>query len=264
MRSRLTATGPLIALICCLTTVSAVCTGKAAYRVTFTGLWTASSHPKDYPAGSAHWSGLVGGSHNSQYEMWTPGGLSTTGMKNMAETGGQQTLLNEMAAQGSKVLATLRLSGIGLGSGSRSGDLEVDSTHSLVSLVAMLAPSPDWFAGVHDLDLCNRSTWIKSVARDLFPYDAGTDSGLRFKSANADTSPREKIHLLTGTVPNNTESSFYGYTVPRMATLTLTCEACEGPSQPQGGSTPTEPHSGSKYVTAGIVTLTLMPVVLLL
>jgi hypothetical protein len=241
------------------------CPGTVTYQVTFNTFWTSSSHPKDYPAGSAHWSGLVGGSHNSQYEMWRPGGLSTRGMEEMAEFGGQTTLLNEMSQQGNKVLDTLKLSGIGSGTGKRSGDLDVDGTHSLVSLVSMIAPSPDWFVGVHDLDLCDGTTWIKSVTRDLFPYDAGTDSGLKFRSANDNTNPKEKIHLLTGTVPNNSQSSFYDYSsVLRMATLTLTCDACEGPTTPTSPSQESATAShGSSWATAGVLTIIFMSVVLL-
>ena len=70
----------------------------------------------------------------------------------------------------------------------------------------MIAPSPDWFVGVHDFNLCNTTTgkWKESRTRDLPPYDAGTDSGPRFQSYDIVTNPPEDIHLLT----NNTEGSF--------------------------------------------------------
>ena len=70
----------------------------------------------------------------------------------------------------------------------------------------MIAPSPDWFIGVHDIDLCNTTTgeWIDSVVRNLFPYDAGTDSGEEFSSPDLISNPKQKIHLLT----NNITGSF--------------------------------------------------------
>ena len=203
-----------------LSTDSVVCTRNATYMVTFTAMWTARSHPKDYPSSYAHWSGLVGGSHNSQYTMWKPGNLSTKGMKKLAESGNKQTLLDEMEAQGNNVLDNLTLPVLWSGTGTRIGNLDVDGNHSLVCFAAMIVPSPDWFVGVHDLDLCNENTWIHSITVDLFPYDAGTNSGLSFVSPGPATNPQEPIYLLTGTNPNNSESSFYGYsTVPRMATL---------------------------------------------
>ncbi|XP_062515282.1 spondin-2-like [Corticium candelabrum] len=124
--------------------------------------------------------------------MWVAGGQSTPGMKSMAEFGGQSTLNNEMRAQRSNVLDTLSFTVIYAGTGTRKGSLDVDGSHSLVSLVSMVAPSPDWFVGVHDLDLCNGATWTQSMTVDLFPYDAGTDSGLKFASANSATNPRSR------------------------------------------------------------------------
>lgn len=84
----------------------------------------------------------------------------------------------------------------------------------------MIAPSPDWFVGVHDFDLCNETSgrWLNSRARDLPLYDSGTDSGARFTSDDNITSPPVKIHLLT----NNTEGSLKGDTpVKRFGTFTF-------------------------------------------
>lgn len=57
----------------------------------------------------------------------------------------------------------------------------VDAKHHLVSLAAKLAPSPDWIVGVSALELCNvNCTWRTSITLPLYPYDAGTDSGLGY------------------------------------------------------------------------------------
>ncbi|CAB4015183.1 Hypothetical predicted protein [Paramuricea clavata] len=99
-------------------------------------------------------------------------------------------------------------------------DIEVNSEYPLVSFITMIAPSPDWFVGVHDYNLCNTTTgkWLDSRTRDLPPYDAGTDSGPRFGSPNQITNPKEDIHLLT----NNTEGSFKGdKPVRRFGTFTF-------------------------------------------
>lgn len=203
-------------------TVSANCSGRAVYRVMYTTMWTATSH-RDFPS-SAHFSGLVGGSHNSQYNMWVPGGTATRGMEAMAEQGKQLVLLIEMIDQGDNMLDFLAFGGIGSGTGMREGTLDVDAAHPFVSLVSMIAPSPDWFAGIHDVNMCNESSsgWVTSLSVNLFPYDAGTDTGLKFQSPNEDTQPRQLIHLLTNSIPNNTESSFYGADpVQQFATLSF-------------------------------------------
>lgn len=57
----------------------------------------------------------------------------------------------------------------------------VDARNHLVSLAAKLAPSPDWIVGVSALELCNANcTWRMSATLPLYPYDAGTDSGLSY------------------------------------------------------------------------------------
>jgi hypothetical protein len=84
-------------------------------------------------------------------------------------------------------------------------NIEVNSQYPLVSFITMIAPSPDWFLGVHDLNLCNTATgeWQDREVKDLFPYDAGTDSGLAFTSGDVVTNPPVNIHLIT----NDTEGS---------------------------------------------------------
>ena len=96
--------------------------------------------------------------------------------------------------------------GKGVLSGGTSSDsissIEVNSKYPLVSFISMIAPSPDWFIGVHDLDLCNTTTgeWVDSIVRNLFPYDAGTDSGEEFESLNKISNPQQEIHLLTNMI----------------------------------------------------------------
>lgn len=57
----------------------------------------------------------------------------------------------------------------------------VDAKNHLVSLASKLAPSPDWILGVSALELCNLNcTWRRSAVLPLYPYDAGTDSGVSY------------------------------------------------------------------------------------
>ena len=107
-------------------------------------------------------------------------------------------------------------------------NIEVNSKYPLVSFITMIAPSPDWFVGVRDFNLCDTASgeWLDSRTRDLPPYDAGTDSGLAFESANDPTKPPENIHLLT----NNTEGSFKGdKPVKRFGTFTFTKTSAANP-----------------------------------
>lgn len=47
--------------------------------------------------------------------------------------------------------------------------------------------------GVDSVDLCDGDQWKDNVSLDLFPYDAGTDSGFTFSSPNFETIPQDKI-----------------------------------------------------------------------
>ena len=86
--------------------------------------------------------------------------------------------------------------------GSQSVDLMVSNTHSMASVLTMIAPSPDWFAK-GTAELCDYSTgkWKEMVEVDAVAYDSGTDSGPTFEAANKDTDPQEvisRIESITG------------------------------------------------------------------
>lgn len=67
-----------------------------------------------------------------------------------------------------------------------------------VSFVVRIVPSPDWFVGVDSLDLCDGDRWREQVAVDLYPYDAGTDSGFTFSSPNFATIPQDTVTEVRG------------------------------------------------------------------
>lgn len=71
----------------------------------------------------------------------------------------------------------------------------VDSSHSLVSIIARILLSPDWFIGVYDVNLCNTSgQWIPEKVITLFPYDAGTRHVSKYNDSNVvPSNPSENI-----------------------------------------------------------------------
>ena len=151
---------------------------RATYELTFDATWTAETHPIHFPP-APHFSGLIGATHNSNYSMWTPGTIATDGIESMAETGGRSMLSSEIRAQERLGTASAPLLGPGIGRSpdSRSMTVEVDSDLPFLSIVSMIAPSPDWFVGIHDFDLRPEGKWVGHVVLNLAAYDAGTDSG---------------------------------------------------------------------------------------
>lgn len=86
------------------------------------------------------------------------------------------------------------------GSGAHKTGIQVEVTadYPLVSLMSMLAPSPDWFVGVPGQNLCNDGMWEDVLnITSLLPWDAGTDSGKMFNSNDNDTDPAENITRIT-------------------------------------------------------------------
>ena len=77
-------------------------------------------------------------------------------------------------------------------------EVEVTTNFSKVSIITMLAPSPDWFIGIDSLDLCNNGTWRQNWEVTMLPpWDAGTEEGNQFSSSNVATNPHVNIFQIT-------------------------------------------------------------------
>lgn len=171
---------------------------KAFYEVTFDATWSSTTHPSAFPP-FAHFSPLVGATHNSGVTFWEPGALASQGIEFMAETGGTSQLQSEVnAAIGAGTAGSFLLGAGVFVPAVTSFDFMVTETHPEVSLVTMIAPSPDWFVGIHGVSLLDNGTWVQELTIPLYAYDSGTDSGLFFQSSNSNTSPPDPITLITG------------------------------------------------------------------
>jgi hypothetical protein len=133
--------------------------------------------------------------HNNAVEFWRPGATASVGMQRVAELGSKTVLLHEVNTAIAAGTANRTLSGGGItgGSGPVSLRFAIDRTHPLVTLVTMVAPSPDWFAGVRGLPLIENGQWVQSKTVVLYPWDTGTDSGASFSSPDLVTTPRGVI-----------------------------------------------------------------------
>lgn len=196
---------PLLALVLILAAGAArAATQTATYELVFEATWSAATHPVDFPP-NPHFSGLIGGTHNQLVEFWAPGALASAGIEAMAETGSKSPLDSEVQAAivGGDAGTLVSGGGIPVSPGTVSVQLTVTQEHSKVTVVSMIAPSPDWFVGVRNLELFENGDWVPGKVVTLYPYDAGTDSGTNYTSPNQDTNPAEPIALInTGGVGN--------------------------------------------------------------
>jgi hypothetical protein len=171
----------------------------ARYVVVFEATWSASSHPSDFPA-NPHFSSLVGATHSLAARFWAPGAPASDGIEAMAELGRVTPLDLEVEAAVAAGTAQhlLRGDGIARSPGVTRLETEIGRDHPLVTLVSMVAPSPDWFVGVHDLSLIENGDWVAERVVALLPYDAGTDHGRSYASPDADARPREPVAEIAG------------------------------------------------------------------
>jgi hypothetical protein len=172
----------------------------ARYEAVFDATWSQATHPQDWP-NPGHWSGLVGAVHNDQVSFFREGETASEGIRLMAERGQQDQLLSEVTPAIQARTAQFQLRGGGInptpGSTSLTFPEAMRRHYPLVTLCSMVAPSPDWFVGVSGLSLIENGEWAKQVTVTLFPYDAGTDSGVTFRSPDEVTVPRGVITRLT-------------------------------------------------------------------
>lgn len=182
-------------------------TQSTSYTVTFKGNWSAATHPTDFPSGADHFSGLVGLVHKQGTTIFEEGALATSGIEDMAEMGATSDLNNEIDALVSAEQALSRINGEGLGGGMEetSVTIAVSDEFSLVTLVSMIAPSPDWSVAVENVNLFDNGAFIENITINAISYDSGTDGGSTFNSGNDDTDPAENILLITdGPLGNGT------------------------------------------------------------
>ena len=183
---------------------------SAVYSATFRGAWTTDVTPGGVP-NNAHFTQLVGGVHNADVAFLSGGGTATGGVESVAEDGNPNSFKNEINAAGANRLSVLESETGGSNDYGATGTVAVDNftlttDHPRVTLITMIAPSPDWFVGVAGLSLLDADgNWVQSLTVNLYPWDAGTEDGTGFAMVNAATSPQGTITSIRGTGEFSTE-----------------------------------------------------------
>lgn len=190
-------------LFCCvLAMFFAPCcfANEAQFRLAFSGHWNLKPLP-----GNAHFTSIVGATHAKPDEIFAIGGLATQGVENVAEIGSPNALvieINNKIAEGAVGSLVLRPGNIGPEQ-NIVFDIVVDADHPHLSLLTMIAPSPDWFVGLNSLNLRADGEWIEEITMTLNSYDAGTEQGANFSLTNPATNPQDIIRALDVAEPSN-------------------------------------------------------------
>lgn len=171
---------------------------NATYELNLNIEWSSKIAPYEYPDG-AHMSSLIGLTHNNSFVLFEDGLTASSGLELLAENGrfGVLRAQFEELSRKNRIGDTVIADGIKRVPGSMSTIFKTTSDHPMLSVVTMLAPSPDWFTGVSQIRLYEDGEWVDSIELPLWVWDAGTDSGVSFTSKNNDTQPRESVRLLS-------------------------------------------------------------------
>lgn len=181
---------------------TAMDTASVEYAIVFRSNWTRARHPFEYPEAGVvtgpHFSGIIGAAHDASYNLFAEGALPSAGLEKLSEEGKHAPLDEEIrAAIAAGKAARLFESGpLRDFSDSVVTTVRVDPAHPYVSLVAMIAPSPDWFTGAANVNLMENGQWATSRTLELQAWDSGGDEGTTYKAADMDVTPKQP------TVPN--------------------------------------------------------------
>ena len=134
--------------------VEVIVIGDATYTVTFTMHWSSQNFPTDYPS-NAHFSKLIGWSHQTTSEFLKLGTIASDGIESMAETGATAMLQSELEAKiaNNEGLEWVVGDGLSGGVGEISVDILVNAMNPSVTFATMVAPSPDWYVAVVNVNL---------------------------------------------------------------------------------------------------------------
>jgi len=138
--------------------------------------------------------------NNNEVTFWSEGELASPGIKSMAETGSKDPLNKEIlkAMINRTVFRPISGDGISISPDSVGLTFKVSENYPLVTLVTMIAPSPDWFVGIESLNLFENGSFVDEKIVVLYALDAGTDSGINYTSPDDPTDPAEPIFKIEG------------------------------------------------------------------
>ncbi len=172
-------------------------TGELTYRLTIKGNFKKSVQGKKYFPRNPHFSPVVAISHNKKYQLFPFKTLASLGVKNVAETGNPGELISEVqSAQSKRAILDYETSSPFDGDEVVSVEVKVNKKNPYISLISMIAPSPDWVIGINNLKVIRQGKYLGKKVLPLFAIDAGTDSGKIYTSSDQATQPQGKIKRL--------------------------------------------------------------------
>ncbi|KAF7405587.1 hypothetical protein HZH66_004493 [Vespula vulgaris] len=99
--------------------------------------------------------------HDSTYTLYRLGERLSTGARLYVETGRADGL--DAGGESQNTLHSFTGPPIPQGEGTSIARAFLDGNHTLISIMARINPSPDWFVGVDSFQLCVEGNWVDTV-----------------------------------------------------------------------------------------------------
>ena len=184
---------------------------EATYKVLISNFWGAEEFPQEFPD-HAHLSLWGGATHNSAVSFWNLDEVASKGIEDVTEAGLIDVLLfDEVAPAISQGTAGSMIEVRQFTDAAMDGqpgmlefELTVTQGHSLVTMLSMLGPSPDWFVGVSGQSMQNDGLWLDELIVDSPLYDGGTKSDIIPVMGGPDIIPADPISLVAYDVTTGT------------------------------------------------------------
>ena len=177
------------------------CSGNLQYELVVDLQWGNRGAGVHVTPPNPHFSPFFGTTHAVGSDFWKVGKVASIGMVSMAEGGAVDPLKKEFNASGK---ADCFFQGTGASGPvstqvvhSQKISFRLNTSYPLVTVVSMIAPSPDWFVGISSYNLAPAGVSVGSYTHELRAYDAGSDSASNFVHVNTPTTPRQNITRLT-------------------------------------------------------------------
>lgn len=173
------------------------------YDVRFRNIVTTDRFGSKVPEGGLVYSPLTGVSHSNRLSLLTVRGLASKAVATIAKSGDNEPfikLANLFKRRTGYVKEVVSADGPTLSGGSTTLRLKVDCARPFITVIGMLAPTPDWIVQINNRNMFNvrRGQFTRGTSGTLIAYDGGVDSGGDFtdpKDATLDilTNPQENI-----------------------------------------------------------------------
>lgn len=189
---------PLLPLLAALSpAANAADPAGATYEITVERTWSMATHPLEWPGDKSHFSPGIGAVHDGNYTLFAAQGTATPGLELLSQRGRTSPFDTELDAARGKghVGGIFQFDAIGAVGGKAGARVTASDRYPLLSLAAMVAPSPDWFTGISALPLKRDGRWIDGETITLYAWDSGTNNATTYTAPKIEATPFQPIDL---------------------------------------------------------------------